>query len=261
MGKEGSCMADKAGKEDLLGQVAIVTGSARGIGKAIALALATRGADVVITDVDESQAKATCEEIKALGRRSLAVRCDVSKKDEVDALIKQTTGEMGALDIMVNNAGITRDTLLVRMSEDQWDLVLDINLKGTFFGCQAAGKVMMKARKGKIVNLASIMGLVGNVGQANYAASKGGVIALTRTAAKELASRNVNVNAIAPGFIETEMTRELPEKSVQQFVETVPLKRTGKPDDVANLVCFLCSPESEYITGQVIVIDGGLTIN
>ena len=254
-------MSGQALKEDLLGQVAIVTGSARGIGKAIALALARRGADVVITDIDEAVSRATSKEIEGLGRRSLAIRCDVSQKADVETLVKTTLGTLGGLDIFVNNAGITRDTLLMRMSEEQWDQVLDINLKGTFFGCQVAGKAMMKARRGRIVNLASIMGLVGNVGQANYAASKGGVIALTRSAAKELAARNINVNAIAPGFIETEMTRELPEKSRQQFLDIVPLKRVGTPEDVAHLVCFLCSEESSYITGQVIVIDGGLTIN
>jgi 3-oxoacyl-[acyl-carrier protein] reductase len=254
-------MSGQALKEDLLGQVAIVTGSARGIGKAIALALARRGADVVITDIDEAVSRATSKEIEGLGRRSLAIRCDVSQKADVETLVKTTLDTLGGLDIFVNNAGITRDTLLMRMSEEQWDQVLDINLKGTFFGCQVAGKAMMKARRGRIVNLASIMGLVGNVGQANYAASKGGVIALTRSAAKELAARNINVNAIAPGFIETEMTRELPEKSRQQFLDIVPLKRVGTPEDVAHLVCFLCSEESSYITGQVIVIDGGLTIN
>ncbi len=254
-------MSGQALKEDLLGQVAIVTGSARGIGKAIALALARRGADVVITDIDEAVSRATSKEIEGLGRRSLAIRCDVSQKADVETLVKTTLDTLGGLDIFVNNAGITRDTLLMRMSEEQWDQVLDINLKGTFFGCQVAGKAMMKARRGRIVNLASIMGLIGNVGQANYAASKGGVIALTRSAAKELAARNINVNAIAPGFIETEMTRELPEKSRQQFLDIVPLKRVGTPEDVAHLVCFLCSEESSYITGQVIVIDGGLTIN
>ncbi len=254
-------MAEEARTQDLAEQVAIVTGSARGIGKSIALALARRGADVVITDIDAEAAHATSQEITALGRRSLAIRCNVAKKLDVEALVKTTIDELGRLDIYVNNAGITRDGLMIRMSEEQWDLVLDINLKGTFFGCQVAGKAMMKARRGRIVNLASIMGLVGNVGQANYAASKGGVIALTRSAAKEMAARNINVNAIAPGLIETEMTRELPEKSRQQFLETVPLKRVGRPEDVANLVCFLCSQESSYITGQVIVIDGGLTIS
>ncbi len=254
-------MSESTAREDLKGKVAIVTGSARGIGRAIALGLARRGADVVITDVDDEQAGATSREIVASGRRSLAIRCDVSKREEVVSLVDRTVKELGRLDIFVNNAGITRDTLLLRMTEEQWDMVLDINLKGTFFGCQAAAKVMMKARSGKIVNMASIMGLVGNAGQANYAASKAGVIALTRSAAKELASRNINVNAIAPGFIETEMTKELPEKAREAFMSIVPLKRTGKPEEVADLVCFLCSPESDYLTGQCITIDGGLTIN
>ncbi len=248
-------------KEDLKGKVAIVTGSARGIGKAIALGLASRGADVVISDIIEEQCADTSEMIKALGRRSLAIRCDVTQRAEMEALVNTTRSELGSLDIFVNNAGVTRDGLLIRMTEDQWDMVLDINLKGSFLGCQAAGKVMLKARQGKIVNVASIMGLVGNAGQANYAASKGGVIALTRSVAKELASRNINVNAIAPGFIETEMTQEMSEKVKASFIDIVPLKRTGKPEDVANLVCFLCSAESDYLTGQVITIDGGLTIN
>lgn len=254
-------MSESSAREDLMGKIAIVTGSARGIGRAIALALARRGADVVITDIDEEESRATSKEIIAAGRRSMAIRCDVSRRAEVAALVEQTAKELGRLDIFVNNAGITRDTLLMRMTEDQWDLVLDINLKGTFFGCQAASKVMMKARAGKIVNIASITGLIGNAGQANYSASKAGVIALTRTVAKELASRNIQVNAIAPGFIETEMTRELPEKAREAFLQNIPLKRPGTPEDVAHLVCFLCSPESDYITGQCITIDGGLTIN
>jgi 3-oxoacyl-[acyl-carrier protein] reductase len=247
--------------EDLLGKVAIVTGSARGIGKAIAIGLARRGADLVITDIDEDGCKATAAEIAAIGRRTLAIRCNVTKRDEMTDLVKQTISELGSLDIFVNNAGITRDGLLIRMSDEQWDMVIDINLKGCFLGCQAAGKAMMKARAGKIVNVASIMGLVGNAGQANYSASKGGVIALTRAVAKELASRNINVNAIAPGFIETEMTESMADKAKEAFLEMVPLKRTGKPEDVANLVCFLCSADSDYLTGQCITIDGGLTIN
>jgi len=247
--------------EDLKGKVAVVTGSARGIGKAIALGLARRGADVVISDIIEEQNIATSEEIKVLGRRSLAIRCNVTERADMENLVSTTISELGSLDIFVNNAGITRDGLLIRMSDEQWEMVLDINLKGTFLGCQAAGKAMLKARRGKIVNVASIMGLVGNAGQANYAASKGGVIALTRSVAKELASRNINVNAIAPGFIETEMTQEMSDKARESFLEVVPLKRTGKPEDVANLVCFLCSAESDYLTGQVITIDGGLTIN
>ncbi len=247
-------------KGDLNGKVAIVTGSARGIGRAIALALAGRGADVVISDVNLEEARSTAREIEAFGRRSLAVRCDVVRRNEVEALVEQTVHELGHLDIFVNNAGITRDGLLVRMTEDQWDLVLDVNLKGTFFGCQAAAKVMMKARSGRIVNVASITGLIGNAGQANYSASKAGVIALTRSVAKELASRNIRVNAVAPGFIATEMTRELTDKARDAFLTNIPLGRPGTPEEVASLVCFLCSPRSDYITGECITIDGGLTI-
>ncbi len=246
---------------DLAGKVAIVTGSGRGIGRAIALELARRGADVVVSDVDEASARSTAEEIMSAGRRSMGIRCDVTRKAEIDALVEQTAKEMGRLDIFVNNAGITRDTLLVRMTEEQWDLVLDINLKGTFFGCQAAGKVMMKARAGKIVNVSSITGLIGNVGQANYSSSKAGVIALTRTVAKELASRGVCVNAVAPGYIQTEMTEQLSEKAREAFVKNIPLGRGGTPEDVARLVAFLASPDADYITGQCITLDGGLTIN
>jgi len=246
---------------DLAGKVAIVTGSGRGIGRAIALELARRGADVVVSDVDEASARSTAEEIMSAGCRSMGIRCDVTRKAEIDALVEQTAKEMGRLDIFVNNAGITRDTLLVRMTEEQWDLVLDINLKGTFFGCQAAGKVMMKARAGKIVNVSSITGLIGNVGQANYSSSKAGVIALTRTVAKELASRGVCVNAVAPGYIQTEMTEQLSEKAREAFVKNIPLGRGGTPEDVARLVAFLASPDADYITGQCITLDGGLTIN
>ena len=247
--------------KELQGRAAVVTGSARGIGKAIALELARRGAAVVISDVDEAGAQATASEIEALGRRSLAVHCNVARREEVEALVARALEGLGRLDIFVNNAGITRDTLLVRMSEEQWDLVLDINLKGTFFGCQAAAKAMMKARAGKIVNIASITGLIGNVGQANYSASKAGVIALTRTVAKELASRGIQVNAVAPGFIETEMTHELPEKAREAFLRNIPLGRPGTPQDVAAAVCFLASSSADYITGQCLTIDGGLTIH
>jgi 3-oxoacyl-[acyl-carrier protein] reductase len=253
-------MSSKPVVEDLKAKVAVVTGSARGIGRAIALALAARGADVVISDVDLDGAKQASREISDLGRRSLAVGCDVSKKSDVENLIAQTVGELGRLDILVNNAGITRDTLLVRMTEEQWDQVLDVNLKGTFLGCRAAAKVMMKARSGRIVNVSSVTGMTGNVGQANYASSKAGVVALTRTVARELAPRGINVNAIAPGFIETEMTGEMSPKAREAFLQNIPLNRPGTPEDVAKLVCFLCSPESDYITGQCITIDGGLTM-
>ncbi len=245
--------------EALKDKVAIVTGSARGIGRAIALELAHRGADVVISDVDESQAQSTASEISKLGRRSEAIVCDVSKRDQMDSLVQESVQKMGSLDIFVNNAGITADTLALRMTEEQWSKVLDINLKGTFFGCQSAAKVMVKARRGKIVNIASVVGLTGNAGQANYSASKAGVIALTRTLAQELAPRNINVNAVAPGFIETEMTTQLPEKARARFLDKIPLARPGSPEDVARLVAFLCSPDSDYLTGQCIAVDGGMT--
>ncbi|MBD3235190.1 MAG: 3-oxoacyl-[acyl-carrier-protein] reductase [Candidatus Eisenbacteria bacterium] len=244
----------------LQGQVAIVTGSARGIGKAIAAGLAARGADVVISDVDIDGAQATAQEISALGRRSLAQQCDVAQRAAVEQLVQTTVSELGRLDILVNNAGITRDGLLVRMSEEQWDRVLDINLKGTFLGCQAAAKVMMRQRAGKIVNVASITGLIGNPGQANYSASKAGVVALTKTVAKELAPRGINVNAVAPGFIATEMTAEMSEKAQAAFLEQIPLRRAGTPEDVAEVVCFLASAAADYITGECLVVDGGLTM-
>ncbi len=252
-------MSGKEGQETLKGQVAIVTGSARGIGRTIALELARRGADVVISDVDEAGARSTSAEISALGNRSMAIRCDVSQKEQVEALVNETIEELGKLDLFVNNAGITRDTLVLRMTEQQWNQVMDINLNGTFFGCQAAARAMIKARSGRIVNIASVVGLIGNVGQANYSASKAGVVALTRTLAKELAPRNINVNAIAPGFIETEMTRQLPDKARDAFLKNIPLARPGTPEDVAKLACFLCSAESDYITGQCIAVDGGMT--
>jgi 3-oxoacyl-[acyl-carrier protein] reductase len=242
----------------LSGQRAIVTGSGRGIGRAIALELAKRGADVVISDVDEEAAKSVSSEIEQLGRRSLAVRCDVSRKGDVDSLVSEAVERLGGLEIFVNNAGITKDTLFIRMTPDQWEQVLDINLKGTFFGCQSAAKVMMKARTGSIVNVASVVGLMGNPGQANYASSKAGVITLTRTLAKELAPRNVRVNAVAPGFIETEMTDKLDDKARSAFLEHIPLKRPGTPDDVAGVISWLCSPYASYLTGQTIAIDGGL---
>jgi 3-oxoacyl-[acyl-carrier protein] reductase len=245
--------------EVLKGKVAVVTGSARGIGRAIALELAHRGADVVVSDVDESQARSTATQIAELGRRSEAIVCDVSNRDQMDALVQKSVDKMGALDIFINNAGITADTLALRMTEDQWSRVLDINLKGTFFGCQSAAKVMVKARQGKIVNIASVVGITGNAGQANYSASKAGVIALTRTLARELAARNINVNAVAPGFIETEMTKQLPEKARAGFLDKIPLARPGSPEDVARLVAFLCSPDSDYLTGQCIAVDGGMT--
>ncbi|CAK0758011.1 3-oxoacyl-(acyl-carrier-protein) reductase FabG [Gammaproteobacteria bacterium] len=252
-------MSDFGLYEDLKDKVAIITGSARGIGRAIALTLANRGADIVISDVLEDAAIATSQEIIMRGRRSLAIRCNVVNRGEVDNLVQRTVNELGRLDILVNNAGITQDTLLVRMTEEQWDRVLNINLKGTFLACQSAAKIMMKARSGKIVNIASVVGLNGNIGQANYAASKAGVIALTKTVSKELASRNVNVNAVAPGFIETDMTKQLSDSARKMFLDNIPMDRAGSAEDVANAVAFLCSPAANYITGHCLTVDGGMT--
>jgi len=254
-------MTETGRRDDLRDQVAAVTGAGRGIGRTIALALARRGAAVAVADVDLEATQGVAREIEDLGCRALASRCDVSQRADVETFIERTVQELGRLDVLVNNAGITRDGLLVRMSEEQWDRVLDINLKGAFFGCQAAAKVMMRARSGRIVNVASISGLTGNAGQANYAASKAGIIALTKSAARELAGRGIRVNAVAPGFIATDMTAEMPEKARQAFLQGIALQRAGTPEDVANVVCFLSSAESDYVTGQCIVVDGGLTMH
>lgn len=244
----------------LSGKNAIVTGSARGIGKAIAVKLAEEGANVVIVDVMEDIAAGTSKEISAMGVKSFALKTDVTNFKEVEALIEKTKSTWGSVDILVNNAGITRDNLILRMSPEDFDLVLNINLKGVFNGIKAVFPVMMKQRSGKIVNIASVIGLMGNAGQANYSASKAGVIAVTKTAARELAGRNVNVNAVAPGFIQTAMTDKLPENEKQKLLSQVPLGRMGQPEDVAKAVLFLASPDSDYITGQVIVIDGGIVM-
>ncbi len=239
---------------------AIVTGSARGIGRSIALKLAEEGANVVIVDVNYELALETSEEIKKMGRKSFAMKVDVTKYDEVEAMIQKTKEELGSVDILVNNAGITKDNLILKMTPEDFDLVVDINLKGVFNGIKAAFPVMMKQKSGKIVNIASVIGLMGNVGQANYSASKGGVIALTKTAARELASRGVCVNAVAPGYIQTPMTDKLPDNVKEEILKLVPLRRMGQPEDVANVVLFLASPDSDYITGQTIVVDGGMVM-
>ena len=242
---------------NLADKVAIITGAARGIGKKIAVKLAQQGADVVLCDVLE-EVKDTAKEIEAYGNRSIGLVKDITKVAEVEALIAETIAAFSRIDILVNNAGITRDNLLIRMSEQDWDSVINVNLKGTFNCLKAAAKVMMKQRHGKIVNVSSVVGVMGNAGQANYAASKGGVISLTKSAAKELAGRNINVNAIAPGYIETDMTKDLPEKAKEMFLSVIPMKRPGTPEDIANVVEFLVSDEANYITGQVIHIDGGM---
>jgi 3-oxoacyl-[acyl-carrier protein] reductase len=239
---------------------AIVTGSARGIGRGIAEKLARSGLNVVVSDILEEAAQETASQLQVLGVKSLAVRTDVSNLEDVEKLMKTTVDEWGSVDILVNNAGVTRDNLSVRMSEQDWDTVLRINLKGTFLCSQAAAKEMMKNRFGRIVNIASVIGLMGNAGQANYAASKGGVIALTKSMARELAKRNITVNAVAPGFILTEMTEKLPDKVREEYVANIPLKRAGTPEDIAEAVHFLVSPAASYITGVVLNVSGGLLI-
>jgi len=243
---------------ELKGKTALVTGSARGIGKTIVLELARQGCNVVVSDIDLEGAKSTAKEAEACGVKALAVRADVSQAEAVEAMIKQVIDTFGQIDILVNNAGITRDSLLMRMSEEDWDQVIQINLKSAFLCTKAVIRGMMKQRSGKIINMASVVGVGGNAGQANYAASKAGLIGLTKSTAKEAAARNIQVNAVAPGFIETDMTAHLPKDAIEWFMNNTPVKRAGKPEDVANTVLFLASPASDYITGQVIHVDGGM---
>ncbi len=240
---------------------AIVTGSARGIGKAIAMKLAGEGANIVIVDVNLESAQETSGEIAAIGRKSFALKVDVSNFGEMEALINKTKDEWGSVDILVNNAGITKDNLILKMTPEDYDMVININLKGVFNGIKSVYPVMMKQRKGKIVSIASVIGLIGNAGQANYASSKAGVIALTKTAAKELAGRNVTVNAVAPGYIQTAMTDKLPGNIKEEMLKLIPLKRMGLPEDVAKAVLFLSSEDSDYITGQTITVDGGMVMS
>lgn len=240
-------------------KVAIITGSAQGIGKSIALELAKNGANVVITDIDENLCKQAAEEIsKSTGVGTLAVKSNVTLLPEIDNLVKQALDKFNKIDILINNAGITKDNLLMRMSDEEWDAVIAVNLKGVFNCTKSVSKVMMKQRSGRIVNIASVVGLMGNPGQINYSASKGGVIALTKTCARELASRNILVNAIAPGFIRTRMTDTLSEDQKKKLIEIIPLNRLGEPEDVAKAAVFLCGEESSYITGQIISVNGGM---
>lgn len=239
---------------------AVVTGAARGIGKAIALNLAQAGLNVVVSDIMIEEAEKVAEQIKELGVKAIAVESDVSKSEDVENLVNTTVEQFGSIDYLINNAGVTRDNLAIRMSEKEWDMVLDINLKGTFLCAQAASKAMMKKRFGRIVNMASVSGILGTAGQANYASSKAGVIALTKTFAREMGKRNITVNAIAPGFILTEMTEQLADKVKEEYVKNIPLKRGGTPEDIAEVVRFLISPSASYITGTVINVSGGLLI-
>lgn len=240
-------------------EVAIITGAARGIGKAIALALVKEGAAVVLSDVSEEVHK-VAEEIKESGGQAVSIVGNVTKQTDCEAMVDLALKTFNKLDILVNNAGITKDNLLLRLSEEDWDAVLDINLKGTFLCTKAAIKPMMKQRSGNIINIASVIGQIGNTGQANYSASKGGVIAFTKTMAKELGSRNIRVNAIAPGFIESKMTEVLSEDARKRLIDLIPLGTLGKPEYVANAVVFLASSEACYLTGQVINVDGGMVM-
>ncbi len=241
-------------------KVVIITGSSRGIGKEMALNFSKSGASVVISGRSMESLKPVQNEIEAGGTKVLAVAADVAKVEDATNLIKQTIETFGKIDVLVNNAGITRDNLLLRLSEEDWDAVLDTNLKGAFNCIKACTKPMMKQRSGAIINITSVVGLMGNAGQVNYAASKAGMIGLTKSVAKELASRNIRVNAVAPGFIETDMTDDLPEKTKEELINSIPLSKLGSAQDVAELVLFLSSQKAKYITGQTINVDGGMII-
>jgi len=242
----------------LKGQTAFITGSAQGIGKAISQLLAQEGANIVVSDVNLESASATAQEIKSnFLVEAIAIKCNVAISAEVSEAFKKTIEQFGRIDILVNNAGITRDSLIMRMKDEDWDAVINVNLKGVFNGIKAVAPIMMKQKYGRIINIASIVGQMGNVGQANYSASKGGVIALTKTAARELASRGITVNAIAPGFIDTDMTKVLPEEVKAKLKEQIPMGILGTPQDIAKAVLFLSS-DAPYITGQVIAVNGGM---
>lgn len=245
---------------NLSGKNALVTGGGRGIGKEIALTLAKAGANVAICDIDLTTAQATAVELASLGIKSLALRADVSKAADISQMVADFCATFPTLDILVNNAGITRDGLIIRMKEEDWDLVLNINLKSAFLCCKEVSRIMMKVRSGTIINIASVVGLTGNAGQANYSASKAGLIGLSKTLAKEFASRNITVNAVAPGFIQTAMTDKLSTADKEKLSSNIPMQKLGLPADVANAVLFLASPLASYITGQVITVDGGLVM-
>lgn len=245
----------------LNGKVALVTGASRGIGRSIAVELARQGANVAVNySGSEAKANEVVDEIKALGREAIAIQSNVGDSDSVQNMVKEVISTFGTVDILVNNAGITRDNLLMRMKEDEWDDVININLKGVFNCTKAVTRQMMKQRSGRIINIASIVGVSGNPGQANYVAAKAGVIGLTKTAAKELASRNINVNAIAPGFITTDMTDKLPDEVKAEMLKQIPLAKFGEPKDIANVVLFLASEQSNYMTGQTLHVDGGMVM-
>ena len=244
----------------LAGKVALVTGAARGIGRAIAEKFAAEGADLALCDLNRDWLAETAKAVADKGRKAACFAVDVSKASEVQATVEAALASLGKIDVLVNNAGITKDGFLIRMSEADWDAVLAVNLKGTFLFSRVVAKSMMKQRSGAIVNVASIIGLVGNAGQCNYAASKAGVIAFTKSAARELAARNIRVNAVAPGYIQTKMTETLPEDIRKKMLAAIPAARFGVPDDVANVVLFLASDASAYMTGQVLSVCGGMVM-
>jgi len=243
---------------ELTGKTAIVTGAARGIGRIIAEELARHGANVAICDLKAEWLADTAQSVQAIGTKAHCLAVNVSNGDDVNKAVEETIAVFGGVDILVNNAGITKDGLMMRMSEEDWDAVLDVNLKGTFLFTKAVSRPMMKTRSGVIVNIASIIGLIGNAGQCNYAASKAGVIALTKSSARELAARNIRVNAVAPGFIESKMTDILADDVKQKMLDQIPMKRFGGPADVAKAVLFLATDASSYITGQVLSVNGGM---
>ncbi len=242
----------------LEGKNALITGAAQGIGKAVALGMAKEGANVAIADVNIENAQSTSQEVSALGVKSIALKLDVSNQENVINSFKTFTGEFGSLDILINNAGITKDGVLLRMKEEDWDAVLNINLKGSFLCSKEAIKIMGKQRSGKIISISSVVAFMGNPGQANYSSSKAGLIGLTKTIAKEYASRGIRANAVAPGFIQTAMTSVLSDEVKDEMKKAIPLGQFGTPEDVTNAVIFLASKEADYITGQVIHVNGGM---